>query len=319
MASFPGILESNMPKRSVEPQPPVKSGRFGGLDNEYVYKSNCHMNRIKRYLRRTVSIAVGIEEWVHINCRSWRCEVCGPLIRLPYLRERMTEEATAHGLTLWVTFTLPADHGSPQELCAHITKAFSKLTNRYKCKPGPRLSYIWVKEIKDGRPHLHVFLPPWIKRKRIKELWHRYTGGQQVHFKTIDPDTIGERVGYSTKSIIHSACKYGTSCGRWYGTSRDIHINVDRPDREGSEWELVRGAVALDGMARHDIKRGPDGRPLHFIRYTDGTSEASVVPSLTPIPDAVPGDPKAATPPQGTTKHAATGYGVGCVSEGGTA
>lgn len=240
-----------------------------GLDQECrtpFYKSNCTHPKQARYVRRLIA-GIGTYEYKRVPCRRWTCATCGPEMRLPLLQNAMTMAIPAHCLGCYATLTIPrTSRGTAQELSKAVTKAVAKLMRRYAKRTKAGISYIWIKEIVHGRPHLHLFLPDTIKRKLFKTLWFDLTGAKQVKFKPIQPGTEAELVGYNTKGIIEAACLYSTSCGKWYSTSRSIRINIDRLERENTVgWRFVKGRFDFTKAPAQVVDKDRLGYPVRFL------------------------------------------------------
>lgn len=277
-----------------------------GLDNKSnstpYYKRNCSRLKQRRYVRRLIE-GVGIYEYKPVPCRCWTCATCGPDFRLALLRQALEQHIPDHDLGWYVTFTIPNKQGTAAELSKAIPKALGKTLRAYAKKTGTKLSFVWIKEIKQGRPHLHTFLPRFLRRKQLKKLWHHYTGGQQVKFRRIDFGTISKLVGYNTKGIIAAARLYGTSCGRWYGTSRDIRICIDRPKSESDlGWTFVSGRVDFTKIQAEIVDVDRLGYPVRFLTHVDAPlRRTSSIPRLAAVDEGS----KGAQPPLDPNAHAA--------------
>lgn len=308
----PGIRPTAFRKR----YPALPNGEHPrwGLDQDSrtpFYKSDCTHPKQARYVRRLLA-GIGSYEYKRVPCRRWSCAACGPEMRLPLLRNALEQAIPAHELGCYATLTIPGtSRGTAQELSKAVTKAVAKLMRRYAKKSKAGISYIWIKELKRGRPHLHLFLPGTIKRKLFKKLWFDITGAKQVKFKPIQPGTVAELVGYNTKGIIEAACLYATSCGRWYSTSRSIRINIDRPERENTAgWTFVKGRIDFGKVQAQVVDKDRLGYPVRFLTDIKAPPRRlSSIPSRAAVAEGSEGaqppmDPKAPAARAAGDEHA---------------
>lgn len=295
-------MNTNSDKGSGMPRSSLSRGLDSQIRSTSYYKRNCSSLKQRRYVRRLIE-GVGIYEYKPVPCRCWTCATCGPDFRLALLRQALEQHIPDHDLGSYVTFTIPKKPGTAAELSKAITKALGKTLRAYAKKTGTKLSFVWIKEIKQGRPHLHTFLPRSIRRKQLKKLWHHYTGGEQVRFRTIDFGTISRLVGYNTKGIIAAARMHGTSCGRWYGTSRDIRICIDRPKGENEHgWTFINGKVDFTKIQAQIVEKDRLGYPVRFLTHVDAPPRRT---SSMPRHAAVHEGSEGAQPPLDPKVHAA--------------
>jgi hypothetical protein len=251
-----------------------------------------------------------------IRCRRWTCDTCGPDLRLVVLRQALYQAVPEKDLAWSCTLTIPRPkvRTPPGELAKAMTKAFSKLVRRHnttkskktKQKPAP-LTYAWIKEVKNGRPHLHMFLPRSVGRRRISRLWHAVSHGKIVKFKPIDFNTVTTLVDYNTKDICATARRYGTTCGHWYGTSRNIRVNIDRPDVETKlGWEFVNGRIDFGKLPTQILVKDQAGYPIRFLVDTKAPPRR---PSTISSRAAVAEGSEGAQPPLEAQPHAARAAG----------
>jgi hypothetical protein len=186
----------------------------------------------------------GSRELLAAPCLRWSCGACGPETLLPRLRKELIRAVAQHGLTLWVTLTL-VHSGTPDpvHLAKRLSAAWKALRDLYRKQHGKPLRYVWIKEVHNGAPHLHVFTQP-IDERWLKVTWHGLTGAHQVMAILLASDEdIARRACYATKSTCANATEYGTTCGRWRGTSRGISLRVRQRSRGGSGWQMMPGPI----------------------------------------------------------------------------
>lgn len=197
--------------------------------------------------------ADGSIELLAAPCLRWSCDACGPEILRPRLRKELIRAVWQHELTCWVTLTL-VHVGTPDSvrLAKRLSSAWKGLRDLYRKRYGHALHYIWLKEIHDGCPHLHLFTQP-VDEQWIKKAWHSLTGAYQVKVVMLDTeDDVARRVNYATKSICNDAKAFGTSCGRWRGVSRGIRLQVRPRSPAGSGWRRVKGPIDPASYADRD-------------------------------------------------------------------
>ena len=213
-----------------------------GLDRSYT-KHNCANYGAQAHLRRYNKD--GSIDVIALPCWRWTCTACANNILTPRMGNEIVRILSSHGLDQWVSLTLRHDTApDPAHYAKELLAAWRKLTRQYKRDHGAALPYLWVKEIENDWPHLHVFTHG-VRKKWLKKWWHRFTGAQQVRLTPITR-TPEKLASYAIKNIPGNARAYGTSCNHWWGTSAGIHLKL-RPKSEApkGEWEHHVGPIDL--------------------------------------------------------------------------
>jgi hypothetical protein len=211
------------------------------LDNT---EHNCASHGPQAHFARIT--ADGSVELLAAPCMRWSCRACGPETLLPRLRKELIRAVSEHDLRYWVTLTLVHPRNpDPIRLAKRLAAAWKAFRDLYRKQFGKPLRYVWLKEVHKGAPHLHVFTQP-IDERWVKKTWHSLTGAYQVKAVLLESDEdIARRVCYATKSTCGNATEYGTTCGRWRGTSRGIHLRVRPRSPGGSGWRMMPGPIDL--------------------------------------------------------------------------
>lgn len=190
------------------------------FNSTYIYKPNCAALGPRNHAERVNDD--GSIDLFALPCKSWRCSECAETLLLPRLRGDIETAIILQGLNLHVIFTLcRAGQPGTRDLSALIMLSWRKLTAKYKRHYKKALSYVWIREVKDGWPHLHV-LTSGVDERWLKDSWHHLTGAHQVKVVPVtDPSTMA---GYVTKQIHANALIYAKSTGRWWGKSAGLNI-----------------------------------------------------------------------------------------------
>jgi hypothetical protein len=243
---------------------PLKEFRLPSKEGlDYVYKSNCANN--PPIFAVTTNID-GTTDLVRLPCRRWKCTYCSNEILIPRLFRQINAAIKKHDLNQWLTLTIPHDRSpSLQRYCGKTSNSWSSLRNLYRKHYGHPLSYIWVREIENDWPHLHVFTTG-IKNSWVKREWHARTGGQQIYLRPIN-GSIPRVVGYALKDIAANAQIHGRKCGRWWGKSQDITFRLHgnpNPQPKPLSPTFVTGYLeeVLDGRDYQVTRADRAGRPI---------------------------------------------------------
>ena len=233
---------------------------------DYYKQSNCAEHATGRYAQ-TVN-PDGSKTLIYLPCKKWSCTHCAYEVLYPRLSVALYHAIREHDLNQWITLTIPHDkqRPDPARYSRKVSKVWTAIRNAYAKKFKTPLVYFWVREIKDGWPHLHVITKD-INKKWLKKQWHKRTGGQQVHIQPIT-GAAPRLVDYALKDIHNGAAQYGNSCGRWWGASRDlgIHLHPKPVEDDGRVWQCVQGTLAdIVGDNHQVIRTDRVGRPTEIL------------------------------------------------------
>lgn len=198
-------------------------------------------------------------------CDSWTCPRCARRQR-QRLVHKVVETMAKHGLHQWLHLTLRWDGPPrPDRDAKRLLNKWAALRSLYAKHHDKKLPFVWFKHIENGRPHLHIFTCgldlEWVERE-----WRKRTGAFQIRLAEIDPTTMPTPVWYATRMIYDNALEYGTSCGRWWGKSQGIEIDLRERGKGDGEWTV--STQPLDAQAfspdQYDVGEwSPLGHPLH--------------------------------------------------------
>lgn len=219
----------------------------------------------------------GSVDLVAAGCDRWACPRCAPR-----LRTRLVEEIQAavaqHGLTQWLHLTLRHDTGPrPRQDAAKLLRKWRALRDVYAKHFHTRLPFIWFKHIEKGRPHLHIFTRG-VDLKWVEAQWKKRTGAFEIKLQDIDLSTMPKPAKYATRQIHANASEYARACGRWWGTSQDIHLDVRRRGRGEGVWLFCAGPIDMRGYAddEYDTVRVDEvARPTHVRIKPQGSNHES--------------------------------------------
>ena len=167
------------------------------------------------------------------RCKRWRCPRCGRVNRYRLLKI-LGEQARLHGLQRLLTLTLPAEIGIDPQAEEYLLKVWAKwrvyLARRY----GRQVVYLWVKERKNGRLHLHCLVDRYLPQAWISDSWAALGGGRVVDIRWVDLHRVQV---YLTKYLTKDF--YAGVDGRHYGSSQTVDLRL-YPKVDGvHHFELV--------------------------------------------------------------------------------
>ena len=195
----------------------------------------------------------GSIEAVASTCNAWYCPTCGPR-KQAILESAIVRAVGERGLCQRMSLTVPSDpHTTPQFDADILRDGWRHLCDAYRKKFKRSMSYIWVKEIQNGRPHLYVFTRD-IKHRWARSIWNKNTGGKQVRIRKFEALDAPRMAAYATKSAFKNALEYGTSCGRWCGSSRDITLGLSHRGDGSGEWHHVDHPLDLKAFPASDVE-----------------------------------------------------------------
>ncbi len=175
-----------------------------------------------------------------IPCKSWHCEVCGP-VKAARIRCYIVTAALEHELNRFLTLTLdPKRLDMDGDLTRYLREVWRKFRVYLKRRYGKSISFIAImEEHKSGIPHLHVLIDRYIPQAWISAAWSALGGGRIVYIERVkDLAAIGWYLGkYLTKDMLLSA-KRGV---RRYSTSRNIRLG---PKRGKSGWTPAPAGIS---------------------------------------------------------------------------
>ncbi|MBA7552682.1 hypothetical protein ES705_45252 [subsurface metagenome] len=218
--------------RQVDPGLPEK----GGVGSSLVSVKNKCNNKVDRphpcgcwsYLNSSTG------QVVPFHCKRWRCPHCGRINRRLLLKA-LGREAVAHSLQRFVTLTLPSQIGLSPEAEVYLLKVWAKFRVYLERRFGRRPVYLWVKERKNGRLHLHCLVDRYIPQRWLSSAWERLGGGRVVDIRFVDLHRV---TGYLTKYLTKEF--YDGVSGRHYGSAQTVCL-VLRPKKKGkSDWAVYR-------------------------------------------------------------------------------
>jgi hypothetical protein len=212
-------------------------------------------------------------------CDRWSCRRCAPRLRKNLVTE-IRRRVSQHGLTQWLHLTLCHDSAPhPGYYARKLLRKWRALRDLYAKQSGIRLPFIWFKQVEKGWPHLHIFTigldSTWVETK-----WRRRTGAHEIELQDIDPATMPTPAFYSTRQIHANAIVYGRSCGRWWGSSQDIKLNVRQRGRGQGQFKFIPGPIDMPGWgyskADYDIVSTDENkRPTHVWIKPKGGAHAA--------------------------------------------
>ena len=168
------------------------------------------------------------------RCKRWTCPRCGKVKRSLLLKV-IDREALKYGLQRFLTLTLPANIGIDPQAEDYLMKIWAKwrvyLARRYGC----RVVYLWVKERKNGRLHLHCLVDRYIPQAWISVSWMALGGGRVVDIRWVDLHRVKH---YLTKYLMKDF--YEGVDGRHYGSSQMVDLCLYPKVDRVSSYELLR-------------------------------------------------------------------------------
>ncbi len=219
----------------------------------------------------------GSIEAVASTCHSWTCPSCGPR-KQAILEAAIVRAVNERDLCQRMSLTIPYDpRATPQDHAKRLKDGWRHLCDAYRKKYGRSMSYVWVKEIQGGPPHLYVFTRD-IEPKWARRIWHKNTGGKQVRIDKFAPSDAPRMAAYATKSVFKNAVEYGTTCGRWCGSSRDITLGLGYHSDGQGEWHHVNQPLDIKAFPADEVeilKTDRVARPI-AIRIKSRTSDTSL-------------------------------------------
>ena len=174
------------------------------------------------------------EQVFPFRCKRWTCPRCGKVNR-SLLLKAIQREAMKYGLQRFLTLTLPATIGIDPQAKVYLLKVWAKwrvyLGRRYGC----RVVYLWVKERKNGRLHLHCLVDRYIPQAWISASWSALGGGRVVDIRWVDLHRVKH---YLTKYLTKDF--YAGVDGRHYGSSQTVDLCLRQKVDGVYHFELVR-------------------------------------------------------------------------------
>jgi len=281
-----------------------RSRQFRALDN-YSKKRKCGFYGRPAYKWRQNED--GSIEAVASTCSAWRCPTCGPR-KQGIVEAAIVRAVKEHNLCQRLSLTLAdAPGASVQEYADRLRDAWKHLRDAYRKKFDRPMSYIWIKEIQNGRPHLYVFTRD-LPHKWTRKIWHKNTGAKQVRLRRFNLDDVPRMAAYATKSMFRNAVKYSGLRGRWCGSSQDITLGLGRKRSGDSEWHHVNQPLDVKAFPADEVeilKTDRVARPI-AIRIKSRTRDMSLKGSSRADSPPLPpwGDHEVITERSSGTPHA---------------
>lgn len=212
----------------------------------------------------------GSAEYIAAPCDRWSCARCAPALRVR-LVEEIHRAVTQHGLNQLLTLTLRHDTDPrPGHYARKLLRKWGRLRCLYAKHFNIRLLFIWLKQVEDGWPHLHIFTCG-LDLAWVKTQWKKSTGAYEIDLQDIDLSTMPGPAGYATRQIHDNASTYKKSCGHWCGSCSDIKLDVRQRGRGEGRWERYTGSLDLKllGLSEDEcaeIRRDSRGVYLNYLR-----------------------------------------------------
>lgn len=169
-----------------------------------------------------------------VGCKRWNCPRCGPR-RARQLRHAIIRNATAIGLTRFLTLTLDPRSCTADQSVTYIRSCWAKFRTYLTRKEGEAITFISILEFqKNGYAHLHALVDRRIPFDWIQDAWQSVGGGKFVNITQADIHRIAAYLSkYLTKEILLSP-HFGKF--RRYTTSRSVVMFV-KPQK--GTWRLI--------------------------------------------------------------------------------